>query len=291
MDRTMPPNHVPPAITLKAFSCPVCGALADQTWFEVHADVTRGSQPPFIVTAEKLAEIKDGDALKKLEDQEQLSRMIALFEREATGDPFLYRMQQSSYDDYELSNIHVSRCFSCGDVTIWRFNTILYPPARYEIEPNADMNDEIRADFNEARDVLDKSPRSAAALLRLCIQKICIQLALPGKNINDDIATLVTRGLDARIQKALDIVRVVGNNAVHPGELDLKDDRSTATKLFELVNQIAFGLITHPKQVDALFDATISDGKNVAIAKRDTPKTPGSNGWHLQLATVSASTP
>jgi len=128
----------------------------------------------------------------------------------------------------DVENIFISRCYSCGDITVWKHDTILYPPTRYEVEPNPDLPDDVRADFDEARSVLDLSPRSAAAMLRLCIQKICMHLGEPGKNLNDDIGSLVRKGLNARAQKALDIVRVVGNNAVHPGELDLRDDRETA---------------------------------------------------------------
>jgi hypothetical protein len=134
------------------------------------------------------------------------------------------------------------------------------------------MPDDIRADFDEARSVLDLSPRSAAALLRLCIQKLCILLKLPGNDLNSDIGVLVKQGLDPLVQKALDIVRVVGNNAVHPGELDLKDDHATAAKLFELVNRIAQDLITHPKELQALFEEKVPEGAKRQIAKRDTPK-------------------
>ena len=133
------------------------------------------------------------------------------------------------------------------------------------------MDDDIRADFEEARTILDLSPRGAAALLRLCIQKLCKQLGKPGKNLND-IASLVTDGLDAQIQRALDIVRVVGNEAVHPGTMDLKDDRQTAAKLFELVNLIAYDRITRPNTVQALFSGLPPD-KIAAIEKRDRKKT------------------
>jgi len=124
------------------------------------------------------------------------------------------------------------------------------------------MPDDTRADFDEARSVLDLSPRSAAALLRLCIQKLC-KHRLPGKDLNNDIAVLVKQGLDPLVQKALDIVRVVGNNAVHPGELDLKDDRATAAKLFELVNRIAQDLITHPKELQELFEEKVPEEPSV----------------------------
>ena len=80
------------------------------------------------------------------------------------------------------------------------------------------------------------------------------------------------KGLDVRVQQALDIVRVIGNNAVHPGQIDLKDDRGTAGKLFDLVNLIADSMISQPKHVEAMFESLPSAAKD-QIAKRDK-KTP-----------------
>jgi hypothetical protein len=103
-----------------------------------------------------------------------------------------------------------------------------YSPRHHQrASPNADMPDEIAADHREgadhreAADIVARSPRGAAALLRLCIQKLCRHLGKPGRDINSDIAEMVREGLPASIQKALDIVRVTGNEAVHPGELEL----------------------------------------------------------------------
>ena len=70
------------------------------------------------------------------------------------------------------------------------------------------------------------------------------------------------------IQQSLDIVRVVGNNAVHPGELDIKDDQPTAMKLFELVNLIAQSMITQPKEIKAVYES-LPDGARQQIEKRD----------------------
>ena len=72
------------------------------------------------------------------------------------------------------------------------------------------------------------------ALLRLALQKLCKELGEGGKDINSDIANLVKKGLRPSIQKALDIVRVTGNESIHPGVLDMKDNRDVALKLLSL---------------------------------------------------------
>jgi len=103
----------------------------------------------------------------------------------------------------------------------------------------------------------------------LAIQKLCALLGEKGKNINDDIAALVKKGLPIKVQQALDIVRVVGNNSVHPGQIDLKDDMETANTLFGLVNLIADVMITQPKHVDKIYNTVVPKSQRDAITKRD----------------------
>lgn len=67
--------------------------------------------------------------------------------------------------------------------------------------PNEDLPPEIQRDFQEARSIAADSPRGAAALLRLAIQKLCVHLGESGANINGDIAALVKRGLPPRFNK------------------------------------------------------------------------------------------
>jgi len=100
---------------------------------------------------------------------------------------------------------------------------------------------------------------------------MCKFLGEKGKNIDDDIASLVSKGLDVRVQKALDVVRVVGNNAVHPGQIDLKDDRSTAEKLFTLVNLIADIMISQPRHINTMFEG-LPESARKAIEKRDASR-------------------
>jgi hypothetical protein len=144
----------------------------------------------------------------------------------------------------------------------------MYPDVSTAPFPNADLDQSIIDDYNEARSILNKSPRGAAALLRLCIQKLCKQLGESGDNINADIASLVKKGLSPTIQQALDSVRVIGNEAVHPGEMDLKDDRDTALKLFALINLIAQRMLTEPREVNELF-TMLPESKLKGIENRD----------------------
>ena len=168
-------------------------------------------------------------------------------------------------------NMGLTRCDNCEKYSVWVDEKLVFPINLPGISPNPDLSDDIKADFNEARKILNDSPRGAAALLRLAVQKICIELNEKGKNINDDIASLVNKGLPKKIQQALDVVRVVGNNAVHPGSLDMKDDIETANKLFSLVNLIAEVMISQPKHVEAMYESLVPDGAKEAIQKRYGP--------------------
>jgi Domain of unknown function (DUF4145) len=163
----------------------------------------------------------------------------------------------------------VCRCSHCEQFSYWVDGQMVFPPQSTAPPPNSDLPKEIVADYEEARSIVAKSPRGAAALLRLAIQKLCKELGESGSNINSDIATLVKKGLPPQVQKALDIVRVVGNNAVHPGQIDLNDDSAIAYKLFGLVNVIAEIMITQPKHVNEMFESVVPEPQRDAIKKRD----------------------
>lgn len=183
------------------------------------------------------------------------------------------QMIESPVGTVLLSGFRISQCGHCSNITIWQGSRMVFPDTIIVPSPNADLNQEIQDDYREAAAILSRSPRGAAALLRLCVQKLCRQLGEPGKNIYDDIASLVRKGLPVTIQQALDIVRVIGNDAVHPGQIDITDDPATAQTLFRLVNLIAQNQITDPREAQELYD-TLPQEKRDQIARRDESKTP-----------------
>lgn len=167
-----------------------------------------------------------------------------------------------------------SKCRSCEKTSIWYkghyFEELLFPKTNsINLIPNQDLSEAAKKDFNEAISVLDISPRSSAALARLTLEKMLKDLNIKGNDINLKIQTLVDNGLSPTIQQSLDIVRVVGNNAVHPGKMDITDDTDTATTILKLINVIAETLITIPKQVESVYQ-TLPEGSRNAIEKRNS---------------------
>lgn len=171
----------------------------------------------------------------------------------------------------QVEGFRVVVCTSCLAVNIWHYDQMIYPDVGLGDPANPDLGAEIVADYEEARRIAEKSPRGAAALLRLCIQKLCTQLGKPGKNINSDIAALVADGLPTSVQLALDTVRVIGNEAVHPGTIDLRDDKDTVRSLFSLINFIASKMISEHREVAAIY-SMLPANKRDEIAKRDKAK-------------------
>lgn len=144
-------------------------------------------------------------------------------------------------------------------------------------KPHEDLPSSLLDDYEEARTIVHLSPRGAVALLRLVLQKLLAELlGEQSKGIDNDIKSLVQNGLPVRVEKALDIIRVVGNNAVHPGRLDLKDDQQTAITLFELINIIIENQVTLPKTLDDLEDKFFSEGQRQHINERERPTPLGS---------------
>lgn len=169
-------------------------------------------------------------------------------------------------------------CRACSNGSVWRqFNRkdnfnyelrLVDPVTPDAPGPTADMPEDVKADYNEARLIAHSSPRAAAALLRLALQKICKHLGEPGKHIDTDIRSLAKRPeFGERLIKAADTLRITGNNAVHPGEMSEEDIDNGAMGLFGLLNLIVNAGITEPKKWDAMYKALPEKPRKAAETK------------------------
>ena len=240
-----------PEINKQSFTCPHCGVVAQQIWTDMRS------------VSEKIAVI--------------LEHLY-----------FEYRSHVDSYDqgrvqafrDYMLRElpkiapkIFVSRSFSftncqhCYKATVWLGESMIYPRLVSFSDPNEDMDEEIKELYLEAAKIFQDSPRASAALLRLCVEKLCGQLG-EKEGLNVCIGNLVKRGLNIQIQQALDYCRVIGNNAVHSGKIVLEEDPDKVSILFDLVNDIAQEMITKPKEMEEKYSSLPEENRH-QIEKRD----------------------
>ena len=166
----------------------------------------------------------------------------------------------------DKTEVETSHCSHCGNPTFWLSEKMIYPQVHTSPPANDDLPDEVREIYEEAANVANQSPRAACALLRLAVEMLLKHLGETG-SINQSIGNLVKKGLDERIQQSLDIVRVTGNEAVHPGVIDFSDETDVGM-LFELINVIAESLISLDKRIQSHYNK-LPEKARAAIEKRD----------------------
>jgi len=223
-------KYIAPGKNLKSFTCPHCQTLTLMTW-DVHH------------FREDLV----------IDDM---------------GEPVYYynSFNEEVFDYY--NELTIARCHNCGKKIIWVDNNYIYPNIVAD-EVNQDLPESVKQLYNEAGLIYNQSPRAACALLRLAIDRLCNELGETDRDINKNIGALVEKGLPKKVQQALDVVRVVGNKAVHPGVIAFDvDDANTAKSLMRLINMIGQSMITDPKEIEDMYNQLPESAKE-SIEKRD----------------------
>jgi hypothetical protein len=260
----MAAHRIIPQLGSNSFNCPHCGAQAHQSWFKAFLKAYPSQESPTVIHFEILNTIYAED----FEDDKERERFEGFRQRLEkhfiTYRAHLYGQTLHS----ELINVTLSHCFSCDGFAVWSRDQLIHPVHNSDIVSHAEMPENIKEEFQEAADIVDRSPRGAAALLRLCIQRLMPHIGGKGENLNHDIGKLVGEGLEPEIQQAMDLWRVIGNNAVHPGQIDLQDDKATALSLFELLNLIVERKVAVPNRLKALY-ATLPQSAREQIERRN----------------------
>lgn len=132
------------------------------------------------------------------------------------------------------------------------------------------MPEDIKALYNEARSIVELSPKGSCAIIRLALQKLCNRLAGQDekKKIDGAIKKLVENGLPESTQKAMDSIRILGDEAVHPGQININDNKELAVAMFKMMNIIVEKMILEPKKIDELYQLMPKD-KIEGIKNRD----------------------
>lgn len=236
----------------KKFQCPHCETVATQEWFTAN----NASSIATNIINHLYLNYRTG-----IDDysQERISRFL-----EETKSSF-----GNNFYKFVPNGFAVATCSSCDEFTLWVNKDIVFPKKNTLPPPNTDLDEDIKSLYLEASSILVDSPKGSTALLRLALQKLLKQVGKSGNNINGDIKELVAEGLSPKIQQALDLLRVIGNNAVHPGQINLDDNTEVAQKLFGILNFIAEELLTKPKELEQLYADLIPPETQDHIKKRD----------------------
>ncbi|EKS3202358.1 DUF4145 domain-containing protein [Campylobacter jejuni] len=172
-----------------------------------------------------------------------------------------YNNRIKQVEGYSFSE---STCYHCERSVIWYLkdeNPKIFFPREVAIPPEENMPENVKEIYEEASLVLGDSPRASCALLRLALQELMkylkenIQIynGLKNRNINEDIKEIINIGNFYQEQKesleeAMNSIRLIGNKASHPSELDINDNSEIANILFEMINFIVGEIITKPKE-------------------------------------------
>ena len=166
---------------------------------------------------------------------------------------------------FSAFDVRVRVCKKCRNASLWMNDKVVFPDHGDAPRPSPDMPDDVGKYYGEASLVMQKSPRAAAALLRTALEVLCNHLNLGDKR--DGLSKRLAESKDKigdDMWNAMDVVRVLGNEAAHAGEINVNEKPETVRGLFVLINHIVQVLITHPKSVQN----AIADIRDITTQRR-----------------------
>lgn len=222
----------PPREGINAFTCPNCNAYTQQSWFALFSTPTD---------------------------------------------------QLNNYNPLPVNNFMLVECFVCRNKSVWMKDMvqsaqfpmtewkIVWPePVPQEYTPVDGMPEAVLGIYEEASSIAHLSPSAAAALLRKALE-VLLRLTLDDDKIkpNDAIAKLFQNGLIGDKEKMIaDIVRISGNSAIHPGQINSMDSQEILPSLFDFINILTDKLIIEPQRLNELYES-LPTGQREAIERRD----------------------
>ena len=224
----MASHDVEPQLGAESFSCPHCNAVAHQDWYSLFLKPENAAEVGVLTPeAVTVSTLRQGEAqrdnIKEIEQFiERLKKTQLTYEYQKHPHPLKVKM----------ANLHISNCHNCNGFSLWVSGLLVYPT---KLDKTPELVDE---DVEEAAVVLNKSPRGATALMRLCIQKLVPLLEDNGKELNQRVSSLVRKGLEMEMQQAMDVLQVLRSDPVQLSPLDSQADKETALRFLDSLKEV-----------------------------------------------------
>ena len=224
----MTSHDVEPKLGAESFSCPHCSAVAHHDWYSLFLMPENAAElrvlTPEAVTASTL---RQGEG--ELDDIKEIDQFVERLKRNELT--FAYQKHAQSVK-VKMANLHVSNCHSCDGFSLWVSGRLVFP---YNVEKTPDL---VGQDVEEAASILNKSPREATALMRVCIQKLVPLLKQDGSYLNDYMSSLVGKGLEVEIQQSMEVLQVLRNDPGQPTNLETQEDKEMALRFVDSLKAI-----------------------------------------------------
>ncbi len=179
-----------------------------------------------------------------------------VYPRKNMNRPLSFRNDYHDSIEYSVSEnakiyknlFYFENCEICQETSIYNAITgeKIHPNTTSIKKPNSDMPQNIKDLYVEASSVFEMSPRSSLAIIRLALDLLCIELGADKKDsLYNKVEWLHNENvIDSELKDLAHGVRGLGNDAVHPRNIDEEINKDDAMLVFELINIIVDEKIT-----------------------------------------------
>jgi hypothetical protein len=221
-------EYIEPRLGAESFSCPHCNTVAHQDWYSLflkpeNAAEIRVLTPETVMVSTLRQGEAQRDSLKEIDQfVERLKKNELTYEYQKHPHPLKVKM----------ANLHISNCHSCNGFLLWVSGLLVFP-TRMDKTPEL-----VEEDLQEATTILDKFPRGATALMRVCIQKLVPLLNQDGNELDEHVSSLVRKGLEMEMQQATEVLEVLRLDPVQLTQLESQADKEMVLRFLDSLKAI-----------------------------------------------------
>jgi hypothetical protein len=218
--------YIEPQLGAESFSCPYCNTVAHQDWYSLFLKPENAAEVR-VLTPETVKDLRQGDAQR--DNIKEINQFVERLKKNA----LTYEYQKHPHPlKVKVANLHISNCHSCNGFSLWVGGLLVFP-TRIDKTPEL-----VEEDLEEAAAILNKFPRGAAALMRVCIQKLVPLLEDNDKELNQRISSLVRKGLEMEMQQAMDVLQVLRSDPVQLSRLESQADKKTILRFLDSLKEV-----------------------------------------------------
>jgi hypothetical protein len=216
-------EYIAPRLGEESFSCPHCNTVAHQDWYSLFLKPENAAEV-CVLTPEAV----DAGTLRQGGGQRDNRKETDQFVERLKKNELTYEYQKHPHSlKVKMANLYISNCHSCSGFSLWVSGLLVFPT-------NIDKTPElVEEDAEEATAILNKFPRGATALMRVCIQKLVPLLEENGRELNQRISSLVRKGLEMEMQQAKEVLQVLRSDPVQLSQLESQADKETILRFLD----------------------------------------------------------